>query len=285
MHNIRCNPRNREADIGMKKLTTVQFKKTIWNFYRKNKREMPWRETRDPYKILVSEIMLQQTQVSRVLKRYPGFVKAFPRPKVLAKAPLRRILSVWQGMGYNRRAIALKKIAEEIMKQHGGAVPDDSILLEKLPGIGKNTAGAILAFAFNKPKVFIETNIRRVFIHHFFKNRRKVHDNEIFPLIERMLDKKNPRDWYYALMDYGAMLSKEIVNPNKKSKHYVKQKPFKGSNREVRGLILRILLEKGPLPITQLKMHIERGELPQNLRGLMREGFLIKRGSAYALID
>lgn len=269
----------------MKKLTTVQFKKTIWNFYRNHKREMPWRETRDPYKILVSEIMLQQTQVSRVLKKYPEFIKAFPRPKVLAKAPLRRVLSVWQGMGYNRRALSLKRIADEVVKKHGGKIPADLALLVKFPGIGKNTAGAILAFAFNKPSVFIETNIRRVFIHHFFKNHHRVHDKDILPLIEKTLDEKNPREWYYALMDYGASFPKHVKNPNRQSKHYVKQKSFKGSNREVRGLILRILLEKGPLPITQLKMHIERGELPQNLRGLMREGFLIKRGSAYALID
>lgn len=244
---------------------------------------MPWRNARDPYKILVSEVMLQQTQVSRVLKKYPDFIKAFPTPEALAKAPLKRILSVWQEMGYNRRAIALKRIADEVMREYGGKIPNDPILLEKFPGIGKNTAGAIVAFAFNKPSVFIETNIRRVFIHHFFKNRRKVDDKEIILLIEQTLDKKNPREWYYALMDYGAMLSKELANPNRKSKHYTKQKPFKGSNREVRGLILKVLINAGPLSHGDLREHIQHKELEKNLEDLAREGFLKKEQKQYSL--
>ena len=269
----------------MKKPAVTQFKKIIWSFYLNHKREMPWRKTRDPYKILVSEVMLQQTQVSRVLKKYPQFIEAFPDVKSLAKAPLKRILSVWQGMGYNRRALALKNIADSVTKEYGGVIPDDPILLENLPGIGKNTAGAIVAFAFNKPVVFIETNIRRVFIYHFFKNRHSVHDKDILPLIGETLDRKNPREWYWALMDYGSALSKTVVNPNKKSRHYAKQKPFKGSNREVRGLIIRILLKKGSLPPTQLKAHIDRPELRKNLNDLVREGFLKKQRNAYSLAD
>ena len=269
----------------MKKLAATQFKKTVWSFYYKNKREMLWRETRDPYKILVSEVMLQQTQVSRVLKKYPEFIEAFPSLDILAKAPLKRILSVWQGMGYNRRAIALKNIADGATKKYGGAIPADPILLENLPGIGKNTAGAIAAFAFNRPVVFIETNIRRVFIHHFFKNHHSVHDKDILPLIKKTLDKKNPREWYWALMDYGSAPPKTVMNPNKKSRHYAKQKPFKGSNREVRGLILRILLEKGSLPPAQLKAYIDRPELHKNLNDLVHEGFLKKKGKLYALAD
>jgi len=271
----------------MKKLAATQFKKTVWSFYYKNKREMLWRETRDPYKILVSEVMLQQTQVSRVLKKYPEFIEAFPSLDILAKAPLKRILSVWQGMGYNRRAIALKNIADEVVREYGGVIPDDPILLAKFPGIGKNTAGAIATFAFNKPSVFIETNIRRVFIHHFFshKNHHSVRDKDILPLIEKTLDRKNPREWYWALMDYGSALPKTVMNPNKKSRHYAKQKPFKGSNREVRGLILRILLEKGSLPPAQLKAYIDRPELHKNLNDLVHEGFLKKKGKLYALAD
>lgn len=244
---------------------------------------MPWRETRDPYKILISEVMLQQTQVSRVLKKYPEFIEAFPTPSALSKAPLRRILSVWQGMGYNRRAIALKRIADEIIKEYEGIIPDNPTFLEKLPGIGKNTAGAIIAFAFNKPAVFIETNIRRTYIHHFFPKSQNISDKKLLPLIEETLDKKNPREWYYALMDYGATLPKHIKNPNRKSKHYTKQKPFKGSNREVRGLILKTLLENESLSTTKFKLKIDRPELSRTLNDLVCEGFLQKQGRTYTL--
>lgn len=267
----------------MKKVAGIQFKKIIWSFYRENRREMPWRNAPDPYKILVSEIMLQQTQVSRVLKKYPEFIRAFPTAKALAKAPLKRILSVWRGMGYNRRAIALKKIADKIMKEYSGVVPNDPVILEKFPGIGKNTAGAITVFAFNKSTVFIETNIRRVFIYHFFKHRSEVGDKEILTLVEKTLDKKNPREWYYALMDYGAMLVRKVTNPNRRSKYYTKQKPFKGSNREVRGLIIQVLLESKSLSIKKFKEKINRPELPQNINDLVHEGFLKKRGTLYTL--
>ena len=245
---------------------------------------MPWRNTHDPYKILVSEVMLQQTQVSRALKKYPEFIEAFPDVKSLAKAPLKRILSVWQGMGYNRRAIRLQQAARVVIGLVGG-IPHNPEDLEKLPGIGKNTAGAIVAFAFNMPSVFIETNIRRVFIYHFFKNRRNIHDNEIFPLVEKTLDKKNPREWYWALMDYGSALPKIATNPNRKSKHYIKQKPFKGSNREVRGLILHILLEKGSLSAVKLRAQIDRPRLRKNLDDLIREGFLKRQRNAYTLVN
>lgn len=261
-----------------------KFREIITSSYHKNGRHnLPWRETRDPYKILISEVMLQQTQVSRVLKKYPEFIKAFPTPNVLAKAPLKRILSVWQGMGYNRRAIALKGIADAVMRECGRAIPDDPALLEKFPGIGKNTAGAIVAFAFNKPAVFIETNIRRVFIHHFFPRLQNISDKKLLPLIEETLDKKNPREWYWALMDYGAALPKHVKNPNRRSRHYAKQRPFKGSNREVRGLILKAFINRGSLSHHDLRKHIRHKELEKNLRDLAREGFLKKEQKQYSL--
>lgn len=270
------------SDTSIKK-----FKKNIWDFYHDHKREMPWRDTRDPYKILVSEVMLQQTQVSRVLKKYPEFIKAFPNPEILAKAPLTQILAVWQGMGYNRRALALKAIANKVVRGYKGVVPRDHSLLIKLPGIGENTAGAIVAFAFNIPVAFIETNIRRVYIHFFFKKSHSVSDKEILKLVKKTVDIKNPREWYYALMDYGAMLAKITKNPNQKSRHYTKQKPFKGSNREVRGLILNLLLQGGSLSNTQLATEIRRrrvsGKVTQNLNDLVDEGFLSRKGSNYSL--
>ena len=209
------------------------------------KRNFPWKNTTDPYHILVSEVMLQQTQVSRVLIKYPIFISQFPNFKELAEASIKDILVAWQGMGYNRRALYLKKIAEIIVTQYKSKLPDDPVILDSFPGIGKATAASIVAFAFNKPVVFIETNIRRVFLHLFFEDRdSKVDDREILPLIGKTLDKKNPQEWYWALMDYGAHLEKTVDNPNKKSKHYSIQSKFEGSDRQVRGEILRILLKK-----------------------------------------
>ena len=205
-----------------------KFKEVVWNYYSEHKRMMPWRETSDPYHILVSEIMLQQTQVGRVLIMYPKFIKALPSFKHLVKAPLSRVLNVWQGMGYNRRAIALKKIAEKVMREYGGVLPRDVEILKTFSGIGKATAGSIGAFAFNMPTIFIETNIRRVFIYHFFPHKEKVSDEEILKYIATTVDTKNPREWYWALMDYGTHLGQVMKknNPNKKIKEYHLQSKF-----------------------------------------------------------
>lgn len=222
-----------------------QFKKTIWDYYKSRKRELPWRHVDDPYKILVSEVMLQQTQVVRVYKKYESFLFKFPTIQALAKAPLKEVLKEWQGLGYNRRALHLKKAAEEIVSKHRGIFPKDRESLMALPGIGQSTAGALLAFAWNKPAVFIETNIRSVFIHFFFKKSTQIADKKLLPLIEKaVMDEKNSREWYYALMDYGVML-KTIENPSRKSKHHVKQSAFKGSRRQKRSWILRHLLTTG----------------------------------------
>lgn len=152
-------------------MTTTQFQKTIRARYHAHPRPMPWRRTRDrrdPYKILVSEIMLQQTQVAHVIPFYKNFIKKFPDFATLAQAKTADILLAWQGLGYNRRPLALQKLAREVTIKHNGRLPRIAAELIKLPGIGPYTAGAIRAFAFNEPDVFIETNIRRVFIHFFF---------------------------------------------------------------------------------------------------------------------
>lgn len=223
------------------------FQAQIWAFYgHSGRHNLPWRKTKNPYKILVSEVMLQQTQVSRVLEKYPQFLKKFPTVDTLAKASLSEVLKVWQGMGYNRRALALKRMAEQILNVHKGKIPRSRSELESLPGVGPYTAGAVRAFAFNEAEVFIETNIRRIFIHHFFQlgneTSKLVSDKEISPLVEATLDTKNPREWYYALMDYGAHLPKVArKNSNTQSKHYTKQSKFTGSLRELRGKIIRAL--------------------------------------------
>ncbi len=220
------------------------FRKTVLAYYRKHGRDLPWRRSVTPYRVVVSEIMLQQTQVGRVAEKFDIFIKQFPSFASLAEASVADVLRAWQGLGYNRRALALKKIADIVVRDCKGTVPSDPAELEKLPGIGTATAGSIAAFGFNKPVVFIETNIRRVFIHFFFPKKKSVHDNEIIPLVQVALNRKNPRAWYSALMDYGAMLAKKVENPNRKSAHYAKQSRFEGSDRQVRGRILKLLMSR-----------------------------------------
>lgn len=222
------------------------------SFYRKSGRaNLPWRKTKDPYKILVSELMLQQTQVSRVIPKYESFLKKFPNVKTLAKASLSDVLKEWQGLGYNRRAKFLHQTAKIITGDYKGKFPKDVEKIEALPGIGHYTARAILTFAFNNPEVFIETNIRTVFTHRYFKQGStllgQVSDKEIFPLIERDLKKSKmePRDFYAALMDYGSHLKANGIRINNKSKHYVKQSKFEGSTRQKRSALLRDALKKG----------------------------------------
>ncbi len=219
------------------------FVEHVWAFYRDFGRGMPWRETRDRYAVFISEIMLQQTQVPRVMEKYPPFLERFPDFATLASARLADVYALWQGLGYNRRAKYLHEAARRIDADHGGEVPAEREALLALPGVGPNTAGSLLAFCHNRPVVFIETNIRRVFIYFFFPGSGEVHDRDILPLIEATLDRENPSEWYYALMDYGAALSKWVTNPNRRSRQYVRQSPFENSNRQVRGRILRALGE------------------------------------------
>ncbi len=216
-------------------------------FYKKNHRTFPWRATRNAYKIFISEVMLQQTHVDRVRKKYPQFLKEFPSFFSIASASPRHVLASWNGLGYNRRALNLKAASEMIVNEYGGHLPRDRGALEALPGVGVGTSGSLMAFVYNEPVVFIETNIRRVFLYHFFRDAdRAIADREIMPLVEKTLDIDNPREWYYALMDYGSWLGKTIVeNPNKKSAVYRKQGAFHGSRRELRGRILKYALSHG----------------------------------------
>ena len=217
------------------------FQKTVWDYYAANKRAMSWREKITPYRVFVSEVMLQQTQVARVREKFPQFIKLFPTFNSLAAAPLTDVLSAWQGMGYNRRALYLKKAADVIMRDHGGRLPRNPIELEKLAGIGPATARSIAAFAWNSPEVFIEANVRAVFLHHFCAGRPGVSDSQLLPFVEKALDIKNPREWYYALMDYGVMLKRAHTNPSRASAHHAKQSKFEGSMRETRGKIVKLL--------------------------------------------
>lgn len=251
------------------------FHEKIWKFYAQNKRDFPWRETTNPYHILVSEVMLQQTQTSRVLPKYQEFLKKFPTLESLAKASNADVLGVWSGLGYNRRGLYIKHIAESVVKNHQGKIPLDPKTLITFPGIGPNTAGSIYVFTTNKPYVFIETNIRRVFIHEFFKDQKVVSDKEILKLIKKSLPAgRQAREWYFALMDYGVFLAKTEVNPNKKSKHYSKQSKFKGSLRQVRGEILRILLKETSINKSLLMKKIKSQHFEPALIQLYEEKFL-----------
>ncbi|MEK7519955.1 MAG: A/G-specific adenine glycosylase [Patescibacteria group bacterium] len=228
------------------------FQKTVWRHYRRHGRhDMVWRKNITPYRVVVSEVMLQQTQVARVTHKLRPFVRMFPSFRSLARAPLSRVLAAWQGLGYNRRALMLKRLAQTVVREHGGILPRDPVMLAALPGIGFATAGSIAAFAFQEPVAFIETNIRRVFIHFFFPHKKSVHDSDILKIVQKTVDTKNPREWYFALMDYGAWLARaEKENPNRKSAHYQRQPKFEGSDRQVRGRILALLVTDGPLALS-----------------------------------
>ncbi|MEY4440605.1 MAG: hypothetical protein RLY49_231 [Candidatus Parcubacteria bacterium] len=231
----------------MTKRQIEKFQKEILTHYKENKRSMPWRDISNPYKIFVSEMMLQQTQVERVRLKYAEFIKKFPTLKSVAQANKIEILKVWQGLGYNRRALFIKKACEEIISKHKGIFPKDFDTLQTLPGIGPSTAGALCAFAYNQPVFFIETNIRAVILHFFFKNKTNVSDKEIVNVLKKVTPTTtDSRDWYYALYDYGTFLKKTLgkkkVELHKKSKHYVKQSKFEGSFRQKRARVLKLKL-------------------------------------------
>jgi A/G-specific adenine glycosylase len=263
----------------------VVFKQHIWDFYHQEGRSFIWRHIDDPYKIVVSEIMLQQTQTHRVAQKYPLFVQTFIDFKILADAPLRDVLFMWQGLGYNRRGKYLHEIAQKVVNEFDGVLPDDPKVLETFPGIGKATAASICAFAFNQATIFIETNIRTVFIHHFFPHENNIKDQEIMPLIAQTVEQGNPREWYYALMDYGVMLKKRLPNPSRKSSHHTRQTTFEGSDRQIRGMILKLLTTHEYLHINDLELSIDREQhrIYKALSELIQEGFIEENNQKIAI--
>jgi len=265
------------------KLTPEQitnFQETVWEYFRTHQRSMPWREDPSAYNVLVSELMLQQTQVSRVIPKFKEFTARFPDIKTLAEASLSDVLVVWSGLGYNRRAKFLHEAAQKIVSEHIGKIPDTLSGLVTLPGIGPNTAGAILTYAHNQPVAFIETNIRSVLFHHFFTNDdAKVSDKELVVIAEQVLDQDSPREWHWALMDYGTYLKKTAGGRLDSSKHYKKQSPLKGSLREMRGRILKALTA-GESSAAALQAD-ERYELA--IESLARDGLIIEKDGVISL--
>lgn len=265
-------------------MDTPSFIKTIYNYYAQHKRVFAWRDVDDPYLIFISEVMLQQTQTFRVEPKFAAFVLELPNFEALANAPFAHVLGLWKGLGYNRRALYLQQAAQKISQEWKGMLAREPKALEALPGIGPATARSILTFAFNEPHVFIETNIRAVFIAHFFAQCEKVHDKEIFPLIEQTMDRSNPRQWYYALMDYGTMLKKTHQNPSRKSAHHTRQSKFEGSDRQIRGRVLELLLRYHTMSGQELAHALMLGDsarLERILNGLRQEQLVRVTGNGH----
>ena len=253
-------------------------------------RDLPWRRTTDPYAILVSEVMLQQTQVVRVDGRWQRWLERFPTVDALAAASTADVLDEWQGLGYNRRALALHAAAQMVSGQ-GGTMPSDEASLCALPGVGPATAAGVRAFAFNLPGVYLETNVRTVFLHELFPGEDAVPDRELVPLVEATCPSgedadDTPRSWYYALLDYGAHLKKTEVNPSRRSAGHTKQSRFEGSRRQKRAELVRLLLahpegvDAGLLHHELTAIELEAGReavdaelVDELLSELAREGF------------
>ncbi len=253
------------------------FRRTVWNHYRTQGRHaLPWRHTQDPYRILVSEVMLQQTQVERVIPYWKEWMKTYPTAKRLAQASLGDVLRLWQGLGYNRRAKMLHETAKSVVRDRNGIFPKTPEALQKLPGIGPYTARAVAAFAHNEDVIFIETNIRTAVTHHFFPGASKVDDADILAILTKAYPKGRARGWYSALMDYGAYLKRSGVRLNARAKGYAAQKKFAGSKREARGAILKALVKgsrKGEF-LEGLLGPSRRPQMKSQLASLTKEGLI-----------
>jgi len=265
---------------------TKDFQRTVLEYWREHGRhDLPWRSTTDPYAVLVSEVMLQQTQVRRVLPRYPAWLELFPSIDALAAAPLPVVLEQWQGLGYNRRAIALKRTAEEVSANLGGVLPQTDAALRALPGIGPATAAGVLVFAHGQPAVYLETNVRAVYLHHFFADSHDVPDRDLVPIIEETMHRDDPRSWYYALLDYGVHLKATTPNPSRRSRHHAPQSRFEGSRRQKRAALLRALLASPSRGAFELagELGYDEALVAEILDDLRAEGFLVQGEDGYSV--
>lgn len=243
---------------------------------------LPWRQTTDPYHIWISEIMLQQTQVDRVIPKYNAFINRYPSVTSLSQATWPDVMQLWDGLGYNRRARHLWEASQQLVLIDHDHFPTEYDQLIQLKGIGDYTAKAILTFAYNQPVTLIETNVRTVFLYHFFPNHTDIHDSQIIPLIDQTLDRHQPRTWYSTLMDYGTYLKKSIGNPNHRSQHYTKQTTFAGSDRQLRAQIIKYLLT-GPKTDQQLTSQFPDPRLKQQLSNLIQEHMITYLQGIYRL--
>ena len=271
-------------DESIDEATIDSFRQIVYAYYRKFGRRLPWRDTRNPYEILVSEFMLQQTQVPRVLPKYREFLDRWPDIESLASSEFRSILAAWQGLGYNRRAKALHESATKIVEAYSGRVPSEYEALIALPGIGTATAAAVRSFAFSIPDIYLETNVRRVFIYFFFPKSDRVSDREILPIADLALDRRDPRAWSYALMDYGVLL-KRLPNPNRRSSHYTRQAPFEGSDRQIRGGLIKYLLQRDVADRDELVANLpyDKLRIEKCAAALVAEGMVSEEIGGYSI--
>jgi A/G-specific adenine glycosylase len=277
---------NNNMSFSLSPVDLSKFRNYIYNYFdRYGRHLLPWRTSYDPYQVMVSEIMLQQTQVDRVIPKFEAFLDQFPTVEVLAAASAADVIKAWQGLGYNRRGLRLQQAAQYLVQHYQGHLPQETDSLLSIPGIGPYTAAAIQAFAFNLPSVVVETNIRTIFIFHFFHEDYNVSDDQIAEAVKVTLDYDQPRLWYSALMDYGSFLKTVVPNPSRKSRHYSKQSRFAGSNRQARGSILKALTQQAPLSLSELQTNtaLPVDRLQPALQQLIKEGFIKDNGDNYRL--
>ena len=264
--------------ISQKKIKNFQEKILAW--YEKNKRDLPWRKTTNPYEILVSEIMLQQTQVDRVIPFYHRFLASFPDLESLAKAEKHSLLEHWSGLGYNSRVLRLQKLAQQVKE-----LPQEKEALENLPGIGPYTSSAILAFAFNKPFPVIDTNIRRVLLHEF-QLSVETPQTELQDLALQCIPRGKSRIWHNALMDFGAL---QATSKKTGIESLSKQSAFKGSTRWVRGQIVKTLLKERKISIYAFKKDLKEKYSSQTIDRIMqkmeKDDIIKREGNQIALAE
>lgn len=256
--------------------TVGAFQRFVRAYYKNHGRDFPWRRTKDPYKILVSEVMLQQTQTERVVIKYSEFLKTFPNWKALSDASPAEVVKIWMGLGYYRRAFNLHKAARSVCEDFGGKPPRRAEALKQLPGVGPYTAAAVAAFAFGEAVPMIETNIRAVYLHLFYPQASDVSDREIIDKVAETMCRKDPRAWFYALMDIGVALKKHTKGINTRSKHHVKQSKFQGSQRQVRASVLKLVVSRERIKREEVvsALGYERKKVEKALVDLESEGLI-----------
>jgi len=262
------------------------FSFEVRSWYSVHGRTFPWRETSDPYRILLSEMMLQQTQTQRVLPKYHQFLDLWPDFFSLSTASLTDILLAWKGLGYNRRAKALRLIAQR-SKEWGYTLPCDLQSLLELPMVGPATAAAVMAFSYGEPALYLETNVRRVLLHYFFPEEEGVHDRRISQVLALLSElQEEHRHWYYALMDIGVLLKSSGVNPNRRSHHYTRQSPFENSSRQVRSTVLDIITTSGKQHLDSLAatLAFPRERIRSALESLIADGLLVSEETDEGLL-
>ncbi len=260
-----------------------QVRRKILGYYRRHGRKLPFRKTTDPYKITVAEIMLQQTQVDRVLPKYVDWVKKWPNWQTLSEATNRELLIMWSGLGYNRRALYLGEMSRTIVEQHRGLLPDNPETLRALPGIGPYTSRAILIFAFNRPLVTIDTNIRRVLITELGLPH-SISATALERVALQILPVRRARDWHNALMDYGAMV---LTSRKSGVRPLSRQSKFEGSLRQIRGEIVRQLTTKKRVSLASVAKKLGRPmeDVRKAAKGLANDRLICVNGDSVEMMS